>query len=158
MKRLLPLLWALLLCFSPAQLRAQFAPGPAPTSTPAAVSNPGYEKPENAEREFYGYDPEGLEYRENRTEDFQVIFIETAPFAALLSFGTSALVSVASRGKVSVNGGYLAGAVVSTLVISGTVAYVSVKGKPYPPPASLSMDPPVSSALAFRFPLVQMRF
>jgi hypothetical protein len=153
------LLGALLLFMVASPLWAQFASDPVPTSTPQpSSSSSGYEKPAAAEREFFGYDPEGVEYRENRVEDFQVIFIETAPFAALLSFGTSALVSVISRGKVSVSGGYLVGATMGTVLLSGTVAYVSIKGKPYPPPDSLAMDSPQPLRLAFRVPLVQMRF
>ncbi len=117
----------------------------------------GFEKPEAAERAAYGYDPLGVEYRQNRIEDFQVIFVEAAPFAGLLSFGLAALASYVGQGRVQLKGAYLGGAVLGTAALSTAVALVSVSGKPYPPPdLRAEMTSPGSVALAS--PLVRLSF
>src|SRR5665213_2314068 len=52
-------------------------------------------KPYEYERQALGYDPDGIIYRENQPEDFQVVFITSLPFAALASFGLTGLTSLA---------------------------------------------------------------
>src|SRR5665213_2826989 len=52
-------------------------------------------KPYEYERQALGYDPDGIIYRENQPEDFQVVFITSLPFAALASFTLTGLISLA---------------------------------------------------------------
>src|SRR6185369_1556716 len=66
----------------------------------------GIAKPYAYERQAYGYDPEGIDYKENQPEDFHVIFITSAPFSALASFGLTGLVSLVARHSFSVDGDY----------------------------------------------------
>jgi hypothetical protein len=76
-----------------------------------------------------------VEYKQNRLEDFQVVFVETAPFAFLLSYGLTALASYAINGSAKMdkhNTPYLAA---GTLLLAGGAAYLSVSGKPYDPKA-----------------------
>lgn len=123
------------------------------------TSTTGFAKPYEYERQAYGYDPEGVEYKENQAEDFQVIFITSMPFSALASFGLTGLVSMAANGKFQVGGDYFLPFLGGILIGSTTVACVSVLTNKYPPPSSTTY---VESAplhpLAFQLPLLTARF
>src|SRR5208282_762487 len=54
----------------------------------------GFAKPYEYERQAYGYDPDGIDYHENQSEDFQVVFITSAPFTAGASFLLTSLASL----------------------------------------------------------------
>jgi hypothetical protein len=148
--RLLRLLMAILL-FLPVLSRAE-------TSTDASDAIV-YEKPLAAEREANGYDPEGVEYKQNRLEDFQVVFVETAPFAFLLSYGLTALASYAINGSAKMdkhNTPYLAA---GTLLLAGGAAYLSVSGKPYDPKSLQTADlSPKRRGWAIQGEWVRLRF
>ncbi|GEM_PF-3022777 len=131
--------------------------GSVPAASPAVPA--GFEKPAAEERIAYGFDPEGIEYRENKTEDFQIFFIESAPFAGALSYGGAALTSLAIRGTGKINKGYFIGFIVSTLVLSTLSATYSVSGKRYVKPApQASLSESALPPLAFEASLVQMTF
>jgi hypothetical protein len=117
--------------------------GLAQSSTPSSVSNQGDEpvtggfvKPYEYERQAYGYDPEGVEYKENQAEDFQVVFISSMPFTALASFGLTGLVSLTTRNSFDVGGDYFYAFLGGILVGSTTIACVSTLTNKYPPPPS----------------------
>jgi hypothetical protein len=159
--RYLPILTLLL----PSLAFPQAMTNPVPGSVPGVVTTPsttvpaGFEKPAAEEQVAYGFDPAGIEYRENKTEDFQIFLVESAPFAGAISYGGAALTSLARRGTGKVDKGYFIGFIVSTLVLSALSATYSVSGKRYvktAPQASLtdSALPP----LAFKASLVQMTF
>ena len=101
----------------------------------------GFERPYVGEREALGYDPEGIEYKQNRIEDFQVILISSAPFAALLSYGTAAVVSKISRGTFKVDGAYSKGFLYGTVGGAATVATLSVIGPKYDPAPNAGLPP-----------------
>src|SRR5580700_7278932 len=76
---------------------------PNPPSKPMVAGQPseeelsdqsGFVKPYEYEREALGYDPDGIIYRENQPEDFQVVFITSLPFVTLASFGLTGLASM----------------------------------------------------------------
>ena len=117
-------------------------------------------KPYEYEREALGYDPDGIIYRENQPEDFQVVFITSLPFAALLSFGLTGLTSTITTGQFSVGGDYFWPFIGLTLAGSTTAACASVLTNPYPPPDTHSVVelPGVRPALAFSVPLMTARF
>lgn len=119
-----------------------------------------FAKPYEYERQAYGYDPEGVEYKENQPEDFQVIFITSLPFTALASFGITGLVSLAAQGSFGVGGNYFIPFVVAAGLGSTTIACVSVLTNKYPPPASSTYVENLSSpqSLAFKIPLLTMKF
>jgi hypothetical protein len=140
-----------ILFLAPTLLRAEATPTP----TPGRV----YEKPAVAEREANGFDPEGTEYRQNRLEDFQVVFVETAPFAALLSYGLTTLVSYASRGKAKMDKNTLPFFIGGTVLMASGAAYYSVSGKAYPTKTvEITLLTPVRTAWAFQGDLVRFHF
>jgi len=117
----------------------------------------GFEKPFEYERQAYGYDPEGVDYKENQSEDFQVIFITSLPFTALASYGLTGLTSLATRGTFDVNGDYFLPFLLGTGLGATTIACVSVLTNPYPPPAA--WDPhPGPDRLALQMPVATFRF
>jgi hypothetical protein len=152
------LLIALLLLGSVPALYAQsFIPTPPPVKD---TSDLGFAKPYEYERQAYGYDPEGVQYKENQVEDFQVVFITSAPFAALASLGLTGLASTLIEGKFDINGRYFVPFIVGTVAGSAAVACVSVLTNSYPPPDE---EPVLSSAsgprrFAFALPLVSAQF
>jgi hypothetical protein len=137
-------------------------------SIPAQDTNPmdevlgqsGFAKPYEYERQAYGYDPEGVEYHENQSEDFQVIFITSAPFAAGASFLVTGMVSLATSGSFQVGGNYFLPFLGLTLAGTTTVACVSVLTNPYPPPGSTTIVDGHSGQriLAFNVPLITAKF
>jgi hypothetical protein len=144
------LLLAVLLT-APAVLWAE----PTPTPTPDL----GFEKPLSAEREANGFDPEGMEYRQNRLEDFQIIFIETAPFAALVSYGLTALVSYSNRRTAKLDKTYFACFIGGTVLLSAGAAYYAVSGKPYPPKTpDMALLVPPNRLAAFQTELFRYSF
>ena len=129
------------------------------TSTDSS-SNGGFAKPFEYERQAYGYDPEGVEYKENQAEDFQVIFISSLPFTALASFGITGLVSLAAQGNFAVGGNYFLPFLAGAAVGSTTIACVSVLTNKYPPPDSATYVEKGQGpqALAFKIPVVTLKF
>ena len=128
---------------------------PTPTATPGT----DYEKPAVAEREANGFDPEGTEYRQNRLEDFQVVFVETAPFAALLSYGLTTLVSYASRGKAKMDKKTFPFFIGGTVLLATGAAYYSVSGKPYSSKTvEITLLAPDRMAWAIQGDVVQIHF
>lgn len=119
-----------------------------------------FAKPYDYERQAYGYDPEGVIYRENQPEDLQVIFITSLPFTAAGSYCLTGLVSLAVRGDFSVSGDFFFPFLGGVLVGSTTIACVSVLSNPYPPPASTTVVEVYNPlpALAFKLPLLTARF
>jgi hypothetical protein len=117
-------------------------------------------KPYEYEREALGYDPDGVIYRENKAEDFQVVFITALPFAAVASFGLTGLTSVVATGQFAVGGDFFLPFLGGIVVGATTVACVSVLTNPYPPPESNSIVelPGVRRSLAFSLPLATVRF
>lgn len=140
------------------QLYAQsFIPTPPPAKD---TSQLGFERPYEYERQAYGYDPNGVQYKENQLEDFQVVFISSAPFAALASAGLTGLTSTCVEGKFDLNGPYLIAFIAGTVVGAATMACVSVLSNKYPPPDE---DPVLSSSmkprrLAFALPILTAQF
>jgi hypothetical protein len=142
--------------------------GLAQLSVPDDSSNPsndtensgGFAKPYEYERQAYGYDPEGVDYKENQPEDFQVIFITSLPFTTLASFGITGLVSLAAQGQFGVGGNYFLPFVVAAGLGATTVACVSVLTNKYPPPESSTYveNSSASQPLAFKIPLLTMKF
>ncbi len=139
----------------------------AQTNSPTPVLNNGDEpvtggfaKPYEYERKAYGYDPEGVEYKENQPEDFQVIFITATPFTALFSFGVTGLVSLATRNSFDVGGDYFLPFLAGTFVGSTTIACVSVLTNKYPPPASRSYvdSQGLTGSLVFNVPIITAKF
>lgn len=135
--RLLDLLLAGLLALSPVLSPAADDPDEGKQEDPVT----GFEKPYAGEREALGYDPEGIEYKQNRIEDFQVILVSSAPFAAIFSYGTAALVSKASRGTFKVDGSYSKAFLIGTAVGAATIATVSVMGPKYDPAPNACLPP-----------------
>lgn len=156
MKSFLPAL-ALFLSISGQAFAQSFIPTPPPAKD---TSKLGFDKPYEYERQAYGYDPDGIQYKENQLEDFQVVFITSAPFAALASLGLTGLSSTLLEGKFDLNGPYFIAFLTGTVVGAGTAACVSVLSNHYPPPDE---DPVLSSAskprrLVFALPLLSARF
>jgi hypothetical protein len=117
----------------PALYAQSFIPTPPPViKTPA--DSTGFAKPYEFERQAYGYDPEGVEYRENQAEDFQVIFITAAPFAALASFALTGLASTLIQGSFGISGNYFYVFLGGTALGATGAACLSVLTNPYPPP------------------------
>lgn len=128
-----------------------------PAAAEEAPQKEGFAKPYAYERQALGYDPEGVEYRQNQAEDFQVVFITSLPFTALASYGLTGLASLAFRNSFEVNGDYFIPFVAGALAGSTAVACVSVLTNKYPPPsASLPASP--AGTLVFSAPLVEARF
>src|SRR5581483_5231322 len=143
----------------PSVCRAQLAI-PDESQTADKPAQGGFEKPYEYERQAYGYDPEGVDYKENQPEDFQVIFISSLPFTALASFGLTGLVSLAARGNFGVGGDYFMPFLILTGTGSTAIACVSVLTNKYPPPPSESYveNTPNFKTLAFDVTLVTMKF
>jgi hypothetical protein len=125
-----------------------------------ASSITGIEKPYEYERQAYGYDPEGIEYKENQPEDFTVVFISSAPFTALVSYGVTGLASLAFNGNFGVGGDYFIPFLAGTLIGSTTIACVSVLTNKYPapPPLSVTEAKPHLSNEMVRLNLISARF
>lgn len=117
-------------------------------------------KPYEYERQALGYDPDGIIYRENQPEDFQVVFITSLPFAALASFGLTGLTSLALEGQFSIGGSFFLPFLGGVAVGATTVACISVLSNPYPPPDTNSIVelPNAQRSLAFLLPLMTARF
>ncbi len=119
----------------------------------------GFARPYEYERQAYGYDPEGVEYHENQSEDFQVIFITSAPFAAGASFLLTGMVSLATTGNFQVGGNYFLPFLGLTLTGTTTIACVSVLTNKYPPPGTTYVDGSgAPRPLAFNVPLITAKF
>jgi hypothetical protein len=142
---------------------------PNPPSKPMVADQPSEEelsdqnsfvKPYEYERQALGYDPDGIIYRENQPEDFQVVFITSLPFAALASFGLTGLTSLILEGQFSVGGNFFLPFVGGMAVGATTVACVSVLSNSYPPPDTNSIVelPNSQRSLAFSVPLMTARF
>lgn len=155
------LLFIAVLAFSP-------SPGFAQLAIPAEGTNPldetlgqgGFAKPYEYERQAYGYDPEGLEYKENQLEDFQVIFFSSAPFAAGASFLLTSAASLAMTGHFQVGGGYFWPFIGLAFVGTTTISCVSVLTNPYPPPGTTTyvQNPAASREVVFQLPLLTASF
>ncbi|GEM_PF-1895893 len=117
-------------------------------------------KPYEYERQALGYDPDGIIYRENQPEDFQVVFITSLPFAALASFTLTGLISLVLEGQFSVGGNFFLPFLGGMAVGATTVACISVLSNPYPPPDTNSIVelPNAQRSLAFLLPLMTARF
>lgn len=124
------------------------------------LSHGGFAKPYEYERQAYGYDPEGVEYHENQPEDFQVIFITSAPFVAGASFLLTGMTSLAMNGNFQVGGNYFLPFLGLTLAGTTTIACVSVLSNPYPPPGTTTYVENIQTerSLAFNLPLFTARF
>ena len=124
------------------------------------LSHGDYGKPYEYERQAYGYDPEGVEYHENQPEDFQVIFITSAPFAAGASFLVTGMTSLAMTGNFQVGGDYFLPFLGLTLAGTTTIACVSVLSNPYPPPGTTTYvdRPGINRSMAFHLPVLTARF
>ncbi len=144
------------------------AAGWAQLAIPAEGANPldetlgqsGFAKPFEYERQAYGYDPEGLEYKENQLEDFQVIFFSSAPFAAGASFLLTAAASLALTGNFQVGGNYFWAFLGLAFAGTTTISCVSVLTNPYPPPGTTTyvQNPDASREVAFQLPLLTAKF
>lgn len=142
---------------------------PNPPSKPMVAGQPSEEelsdqnafvKPYEYEREAMGYDPDGIIYRENQPEDFQVVFITSLPFVTLASFGLTGLVSMVTTGQFAVGGNYFLPFLGGIALGATAVASISVLSNPYPPPESNSIVelPGIRRSLAFSVPLMTARF
>jgi hypothetical protein len=125
----------------------------APTPVPTPME--GFGNPYDLEKKAFGYDPRSGGRKADPAEDFQIIFITSAPFTALASYGITGLVSLAVRDSFSVEGDYLIPFIAGTVAGSAVIASVSVLSNKYPPP-SVSLGPP--GRLVLTVPLVQARF
>jgi hypothetical protein len=117
-------------------------------------------KPYEYERQALGYDPDGIIYRENQPEDFQVIFITSLPFVTLASFGLTGLTSLVLEGRFSVGGNFFLPFLGGMALGATTVACVSVLSNSYPPPETNSIVelPNAQRSLAFSVPLMTAHF
>jgi hypothetical protein len=118
----------------------------------------GFAKPYEYERQAYGYDPEGVDYKENQPEDFQVVFITSLPFTALASYGVTGLTSLAARGRFDVTDEYFLPFLIGTGVASTTIACVSVLSNPYPAPQAFWDGGKPARNLAFKLPIATLKF
>ena len=119
----------------------------------------GFAKPYEYERQAQGYDPEGIEYKENQAEDFQVVFVTSLPFTALASFGITGLVSLVTQNNFGVGGSYFIPFLAGAAVGSTTIACVSVFTNKYPPPAQKSfVEANHPLELALQIPLLRAEF
>jgi len=140
---------------------AQMTSQGVPASDEVESSNTtGVEKPYKYERQAYGYDPEGVEYKQNQIEDFQVVFISSAPFTALASFGLTGLASLAFTGNFGVGGDYFLPFLAGAFIGSTTIACVSVLTNKYPapPPISLTASQPSLPLEMVRLNLISAQF
>src|SRR5258708_2490575 len=107
------------------------------SSTPSAdVDNEavtgGFDKPYEYERQAYGYDPEGVQYKENQAEDFQVVFISSLPFTAGASFLITSVISLVTVNNFGVGGDFFLPFLGGAFVSSTTIACVSTLTNKYP--------------------------
>lgn len=154
------LLFLALLGAFPAASWAQLSIPDDKSSLDETLSQGGFAKPYEYERQAYGYDPEGVDYHENQSEDFQVIFITSAPFAAGASFLVTGMVSLATTGSFQVGGNYFLPFLGLTLGATTTIACVSVLTNKYPPPGTTTFveTAPAPQHFAFDIPLVTAKF
>jgi hypothetical protein len=139
------------LFFAPTLLRAEATPVPTPVTI--------YEKPASAELEANGFDPEGAEYHQNKIEDFQVVFVESAPFAAILSYGLTSLVSYATRRSIKMDKKTFPFFIGGTVLLASGAAYYSVYGRSEPvKQAEMALLPLGRTAWAIQGDLVRIRF
>jgi len=131
-------------------LAGDFA-APTPVPTPAE----GFGNPYDLEKKAFGYDPRSGGRNADPAEDFQIIFITSAPFTALVSYGLTGLVSLATRDSFSVDGDYMIPFIAGTVAGSAVIASVSVLSNKYPPP-SAALGPP--GRLVLTVPLAEARF
>jgi len=117
-------------------------------------------KPYEYERQALGYDPDGIIYRENQPEDFQVVFITSLPFVTLASYGLTGLTSLVTQGQFSVSGDFFLPFIGGVVVGATTVACISVLSNSYPPPETNSIVelPNSQRSLAFLVPLMTAHF
>ena len=121
----------------------------------------GFAKPYTYERQAYGYDPEGIQYKENQAEDFQVVFVTSAPFTAGASFLLTSLASLATRNSFDVSGDYFWPFLGGTFVGAATIACISTLTNKYPPPpasSEYSMGLPPKPIVGLEVPLLCARF
>ena len=132
---------------------------PASTDSDEAVTG-GFAKPYEYERQAYGYDPEGVQYKENQAEDFQVIFVTAMPFTAGASFLITSTVSLLTTNNFGVGGDFFLPFLGGALVGSTTIACVSTLTNHYPAPDPYAALEPLggSRALAFKLPLLMAKF
>lgn len=125
-----------------------------------SVQKGGFAQPYEYERKANGYDPEGVDYKENQAEDFQVVFITALPFAALFSFGVTGFVSLLSNNSFGVGGDFFLPFLGGTLAGATTVACVSVLTNKYPPPPENSIVEirRTPGVFAFNAPLITAKF
>lgn len=125
-----------------------------------AIGQSGFAKPYEYERQAYGYDPEGIEYKENQGEDFQVIFFSSAPFAAGASFLLTGVVSLINTGSFGVGGDYFWPFLGLAFAGTTTISCVSVLTNKYPPPGTTTyvQNQAAPQAFAFRVPLLTAKF
>ncbi len=154
-------LFAAILVLSPSAGWAQLAiPAEGTNPLDETLGQGGFAKPYEYERQAYGYDPEGIEYKENQLEDFQVIFFSSAPFAAGASYLVTAAASLAMTGNFQVGGGYFWAFVGLAFAGTTTISCVSVLTNPYPPPGTTTyvQNPAASREVAFQMPLLTAQF
>lgn len=132
---------------------------PASTDSDEGVTG-GFAKPYEYERQAYGYDPEGVQYKENQAEDFQVDFITSLPFTAGASFLITSTVSLLTTNNFGVGGDFFLPFLGGAFVGSTTIACVSTLTNHYPPPDSYAALGPSggSRVLAFKLPLLMAKF
>lgn len=120
----------------------------------------GFAKPYEYERQAYGYDPEGVQYKENQAEDFQVVFVTSLPFTAGASFLITSTVSLATVNNFGVGGDFFLPFLAGAFVGSTTIACISTLTNKYPPPGSYAdLEPSGGSRpLAFKLPLLMAKF
>jgi hypothetical protein len=117
-------------------------------------------KPYEYERQALGYDPDGIIYRENQPEDFQVVFITSLPFVTLASFGLTGVTSLILNGQFSVGGNFFLPFLGGMAVGATAVACISVLSNSYPPPETNSIVelPNTQRSWAFSVPLMTAKF
>jgi hypothetical protein len=120
----------------------------------------GFAKPYEYERQAYGYDPEGVQYKENQGEDFQVIFITSLPFTAGASFLITSTVSLMTANNFGVGGDFFLPFLGAAAVGSTAIACISTLTNRYPPPASTSYveSQQGTRPLAFNVPIIAAKF
>jgi hypothetical protein len=144
--------------FSKAEAQAYY-----PNASTDAGDQPvtgGFAKPYEYERQAYGYDPEGVTYKENQAEDFQVVFITALPFTAGASFLITSAISLTTTNNFGVGGDFFLPFLASTVVGATTIACISTLTNKYPPPTSSSYveGEPLDKPLAFNMPIITAKF
>ena len=144
--------------FSQAEAQASY-PAPSADRGDEAVTG-GFAKPYEYERQAYGYDPEGVTFKENQAEDFQVVFISSLPFTAGASFLITSAISLAAVNNFGVGGDFFLPFLAGAVAGSTTIACVSTLTNKYPPPDSTSYveTQPGGRPLAFNVPIITAKF